>query len=136
LTPTTTIREAGGAILVDFFAVTSPYRIEAIGDPDRLLTRFVDSRVGQQYQTYVGAYQIRFDVQRRDAITMQAAAGTDVQHATVVPEPTPSGGASVESGSPAVSRSGLPAGSQPGSTWNQPSPSGTTDSTQPSGGVR
>src|SRR5439155_24527639 len=60
LTATTTIREAGGAILVDFFAVASPYHIEAIGDPDRLLPRFVDSRTAQQYQTYVGAYRIRF----------------------------------------------------------------------------
>jgi uncharacterized protein YlxW (UPF0749 family) len=92
LTATTTIREAGGAILVDFFAVTSPYAIEAIGDPDRMLPRFVDSRVGQQYQTYVGAYQIQFDVQRRDRINLRAATGLDVHYAAVPVEPSPPGG--------------------------------------------
>src|SRR5262249_60906745 len=122
LTPTTPILEAGAAILVAFFAVTSPYRIEAIGDPDRLLTRFVDSRVGQQYQTYVGAYQIRFDVQRRDAITMQAAAGTDVQHATVVPPAPPSPRAAVESGPPAGSRPPRPARPRAPRAWPPPPP--------------
>jgi uncharacterized protein YlxW (UPF0749 family) len=84
LTATTTIREAGGAILVDFFPVTTPYQIEAIGDPDRLLPRFVDSRTGQQYQTYVGAYRIEFDVQRREDLALHAAAGTDLAHAVPV----------------------------------------------------
>jgi uncharacterized protein YlxW (UPF0749 family) len=98
LTATTTIREAGGAILVDFFAVTSPYAIEAIGDPDRMLPRFVDSRIGQQYQTYVGAYQIQFDVRRQDRINLRAATGLDVQYAAVPVAPSPSRGPNLQSG--------------------------------------
>jgi len=126
ITSTSTIREAGGAILVDFFPVTTPYTIDAIGDPDRLLPRFVDSRTGQQYQTYVGAYQIQFDVQRRDGMSLQAAPGTDLQHATVSPSaapsppgtgagaPAPSGGGSGSSGpSPGPSHSPTPSPSSP-----------------------
>jgi uncharacterized protein YlxW (UPF0749 family) len=134
LTATTTIREAGGAILVDFFAVTSPYTIEAIGDPDRLLPRFVDSRTGQQYQTYVGAYQIEFDVQRREEMTLRAAAGTDLQHAKLVTSPPvtppPASGPAGPSGSPTATPTkggGLP-------TSPTPTASGSTAPTTSGGG--
>ncbi len=129
MTATTTIREAGGAILVDFFAVTSPYTIEAIGDPDRLLPHFVDSRVGQQYQTYVGAYQIQFDVRRRDQLTLRAAAGTDLRHASTVPEPSAPAG---PSGTPSGTPSSAPSGG--GAATATPSPSGTANSTPTPGG--
>ena len=36
LGPTTAIRFAGEAVLVDFRPVTNPYEISAIGDPDTL----------------------------------------------------------------------------------------------------
>jgi uncharacterized protein YlxW (UPF0749 family) len=128
LTATTTIREAGGAILVDFFAVTSPYAIEVIGDPDRLLAHFVDSRVGQQYQTYVGLYQLQFDVQRRDAINLKAAAGIDLRHATAVPPspaaPIPTGSSPGGSGSPGPS--GTPTPGTSGTPTGTPSPGGGT----------
>jgi uncharacterized protein YlxW (UPF0749 family) len=111
LTATSTIREAGGAILVDFFAVTTPYTIEVIGDPDRLLPRFVDSRVGQQYQTYVGAYQILFDVRRSDDLTLAAAPGSDLRHASVLPTPA----AAPASPGPSGPGSGGPGSGGPGS---------------------
>lgn len=140
LTATSTIREAGGAILVDFFAVTSPYAIEAIGDPDRLLPRFVDSRVGQQYQTYVGAYQIQFDVRRSDDLTLKAAPGNDLQYAGTVP-PNPSTSPAAPGGSPTASptatgeptSSGPPTGTSspgtPGGGASSPPPSGSSDTT-------
>jgi len=43
LATTSTIRAAGGAILVDFRPITSPYQVAAIG-PDDLDKRFGDSR--------------------------------------------------------------------------------------------
>ncbi|MBI3688138.1 MAG: DUF881 domain-containing protein [Actinobacteria bacterium] len=104
LAPTTTIREAGGAILVDYFPVASPYLINAVGDPDVLLPRFADSRIGQQFQTYVGAYGIRFDLVRAESLTLAAATGTELRYArpdqgaggtpTQAPPPTPAGGPS------------------------------------------
>jgi uncharacterized protein YlxW (UPF0749 family) len=128
LTATTTIREAGGAILVDFFPVTSPYAIEAIGDPDRVLPPFVDSRVGQQYQTYVGAYQIQFDVQPRDKINLRAAAGLDVRYATVPAEPSPAGGTTDTSAPPSAGSPTTPPSGTTGAS------SGATDSLQMPGG--
>lgn len=120
LTATTTIREAGGAILVDFFAVTSPYAIEAIGDPGRLLPRFVDSRTGQQYQTYVGAYLIEFDVRRRDDLVLRAAASTDLEHATPATPPPASGTAD-----PSATPIGSPSNGGGVSAPATPSPGGT-----------
>ncbi|HSV65845.1 MAG TPA: DUF881 domain-containing protein [Mycobacteriales bacterium] len=124
LTPTSTIREAGNAILVDFFPVTSPYQVEVIGHPDLLLPRFVDSRVGQQFQTYVGAYQIEFDVRRADVITLSAATGTDLKYAFSLPVPTPtpaSGASGTAAPTPTAPTGRPPAVSTPG----MPSPGGT-----------
>lgn len=143
LTATSTIREAGGAILVDFFAVTTPYTIEAIGDPDRLLPRFVDSRVGQQYQTYVGAYQIEFDARPSEELTLKAASGSDLEHATVLPSSagTPSGapssapgGAPATSGTPGTSGSSGPPGTGPTGSGSA-TPGGTTSNIHSGGGT-
>jgi uncharacterized protein YlxW (UPF0749 family) len=142
LAANSTIREAGGAILVDFFAVTTPYTIEAIGDPDILLPRFVDSRVGQQYQTYVGAYQIEFDVRTSDGLALKAASGGQLQHATVLPTTESTGvpatsGSSGASGSPGESGpsgTSSPGGSAP-SAPGSPTPGGTTSSNRSGGGT-
>jgi uncharacterized protein YlxW (UPF0749 family) len=139
LATNSTIREAGGAILVDFFPVTTPYAIEAIGDPDRLLPRFVDSRVGQQYQTYVGAYQIVFDVRASQLLTLKAATAVDLQHAKVVPSATPTpnqsaGGAPATSGGPGTSRSPGESGSPGGGSSSPVTPGSTTPGGNRSGG--
>ncbi|ONH32985.1 hypothetical protein BL253_04140 [Pseudofrankia asymbiotica] len=48
LSPTSAIRTAGEAILVGFQPVASPYRIDAIGDPARLLTALFGSGAGRR----------------------------------------------------------------------------------------
>lgn len=73
LSATTPIRAAGDAILVDLYPVTSPYRIEAIGDPDSMLPRFVDSAAARRFQTYVGTFGIQLSVQRSDLLRLRAA---------------------------------------------------------------
>ena len=47
LGPTTAIRFAGEAVLVDFRPVTNPYEISAIGDPDTLSLDVPDGPAGQ-----------------------------------------------------------------------------------------
>ncbi len=47
LSATSPIRTAGGAILVDFQPVASPYRIDALGTPAGLLAAFFGSRPGR-----------------------------------------------------------------------------------------
>jgi uncharacterized protein YlxW (UPF0749 family) len=140
LTSTSTIREAGGAILVDFFPVTTPYTIEAIGDPDRLLPRFVDSRAGQQYQTYVGAYQIEFDVRRGDDLSLNAAAGSDLQHASPLPPPpSPASSPDEPAGTPSSPGSTGSSPSAPGAGRSPsavaPTPGSTTSSNRSGGGT-
>jgi len=60
LTPTSAIRFAGEAVLVDLQPITSPYVIEAIGDANQLDTGFAASAVASRYQTLKSAKGIGF----------------------------------------------------------------------------
>lgn len=84
LAPTTTIRTAGEAILVDFRPVASPYVVEAIGDPDLLLPRFAGSDTASRFATYRELYGISFDVTRTDDLALRAATGTELRYAEPV----------------------------------------------------
>jgi uncharacterized protein YlxW (UPF0749 family) len=86
LAPTTTIRAAGEAILVDLFPLASPYTIEAIGNPDTLLPRFADSGAARRYQSLVSVYGIRFGVHRSPGLQLRAATGTEVRYARPLEE--------------------------------------------------
>jgi uncharacterized protein YlxW (UPF0749 family) len=108
LTATSTIRAAGGAILVDFRPVTGPYQVNAIG-PDDLDARFADSATAKRFRRYVEAYGMQFSVKRQRAMTLPAAGEPELRYARTPGEP---------SASPSPHRSG-PAGPS-----TQPSPSG------------
>lgn len=96
LTPTTTIRAAGEAILVDLRPVTGPYAIEAVGDPDTLLPRFADTDAARRYQSYTGLYGIRFTVTREKTLSLRAGTGPELRYAEPVPSSPvrPTGGGS------------------------------------------
>jgi uncharacterized protein YlxW (UPF0749 family) len=125
LAPTTTIRAAGEAILVDLRPVQSPYTIAAVGDPETLLPRFADSEAARRYQSYTGLYGIQFTVRKVGELRLRAATGPELRYAEAVPSATvalPSGapsGAPSGSGSPSGSAGPSGAGSTPG-----PSPGG------------
>jgi uncharacterized protein YlxW (UPF0749 family) len=88
LAPTTTIRAAGEAILVDLRPVQSPYAIAAVGDPATLLPRFADSEAARRFQSYTGLYGIQFTVREADDLQLRAATGPDLRYASPVPSPT------------------------------------------------
>jgi uncharacterized protein YlxW (UPF0749 family) len=88
LAPTTTIRAAGEAILVDLRPVQSPYGIEAVGDPATLLPRFADSEAARRFQSYTGLYGIQFSVRTADDLRLRAATDPDLRYASPVPAPT------------------------------------------------
>ncbi|GAA1751999.1 DUF881 domain-containing protein [Luedemannella helvata] len=94
LTATSTIRTAGGAILVDFRPVTSPYQVTAIG-PENMLDSFLKGPSGAQLRGLKAKYGIQFSTSQRDDLTLPAA-GTDVPlryaRPDVSPSPTPTGG--------------------------------------------
>jgi uncharacterized protein YlxW (UPF0749 family) len=85
LAPTTTIRGAGEAILVDLRPVASPYTIAAVGDPATLLPRFADSEAARRFQSYTGLYGIQFSVRAADELRLPAATDPDLRYASVAP---------------------------------------------------
>lgn len=81
LTPTSTIRLAGEAILVDLRPVSSPYEIKAVGDADQLHSRFTGSSVARRFRGYVQRYKMTFEVKRADELSLPASAGTPLSYA-------------------------------------------------------
>jgi uncharacterized protein YlxW (UPF0749 family) len=113
LAPTTTIRAAGEAILVDLLPVASPYTIAAIGNPDTLLPRFADSEAARRYQSLVGVYGIRFSVRRSVDLRLPAATGTGLRYAqplggtAATPADTPVGPADESRSGPSAPTPGV-----------------------------
>jgi len=75
LTPTSAIRFAGQAVLIDFQPITSPYTVRAIGEPDDLATSFAASEVASRYQTLAGAQGIGFGFSESRSLSLPANAG-------------------------------------------------------------
>ena len=73
LTPTSAIRFAGEAVLVDFVPITSPYTIRAIGNADNLATGFASSAVASRYQTLASAEGIGFEFTEHRKLTLPAS---------------------------------------------------------------
>ncbi|MGC9667767.1 DUF881 domain-containing protein [Planosporangium sp. 12N6] len=80
LTATSTIRTAGGAILVDFRPVTAPYQVAAIG-PGDLRDAFNASATAKRFRTYVATYRMQFSVDRRNGMTFAAAVQPRLRYA-------------------------------------------------------
>jgi uncharacterized protein YlxW (UPF0749 family) len=93
LTATSTIRKAGGAILVDFRPVTSPYEIRVIG-PGDLEDRFSDSAAAALMRKVADVEHIGFDTRRQDDLNLPAATEPQLNYATrpASPSATPTPG--------------------------------------------
>ena len=81
LTPTSAIRFAGEAVLVDFQAITPPYVIRALGDANTLVTTFAESSVASRYKTLAGVEHIGFDFGNSNNLTLPASAPVNVRYA-------------------------------------------------------
>lgn len=90
LTPTSAIRFAGEAVLVDFQPITSPYVIRAIGNADDLATGFAASAVASRYHTLASADGIGFDFSEHSSMRLPANAGVLPRLARPT-TPTPTG---------------------------------------------
>jgi uncharacterized protein YlxW (UPF0749 family) len=97
LTATSTIRQAGEAILVDFRPVTTPYQVIAIG-PDNLAGKFRDGAAGRFFRALNTKFGISYDVAELSDVTLDAATEPNLRQASpsVPPSsaPTPSSKAS------------------------------------------
>ncbi|WP_433383401.1 DUF881 domain-containing protein [Actinoplanes sp. CA-142083] len=89
LTATSTIRQAGEAILVDFQPVTTPYEVIAIG-PDDLADDFRDGYAGQFFKELVRQYGMSFEATGVRDVTLPAATELKLRVASPSPSPSPS----------------------------------------------
>ncbi|SOD97343.1 DUF881 domain-containing protein [Blastococcus haudaquaticus] len=93
LGPTTAIRFAGEAVLVDFRPVTNPYEIRALGDANTLATRFLTSPEVNALAVISQTFGLRFDYAEEDELTVPAASipelRSSVPEGSDPPAPTP-----------------------------------------------
>jgi uncharacterized protein YlxW (UPF0749 family) len=91
LTATSTIRQAGEAILVDFSPVTTPYEVVAIG-PDDLAKQFRNGYAGRFFKELVGKYGMSFEAGEAKNVTLEAATELKLRVAQPsTPPPVPAG---------------------------------------------
>ena len=111
MTATSTIRAAGGAILVDFRPVAGPYEVSAIG-PEEMTDRFRDSAAARLLRTLAADHGMSFEVRDAEGLVLPAGSGPQLRYAEPSPSPT---GVVAESARP-----------------NTPAPAGTGTSASPS----
>ncbi|HEY0869884.1 MAG TPA: DUF881 domain-containing protein [Acidothermaceae bacterium] len=80
LTTQTAIREAGGAILVDYRPLSPPYQIDAIG-PMSLGATFTSGQTAQLFVTEHQLYGLGFTLQDHERLTLPSAANVVVHYA-------------------------------------------------------
>jgi uncharacterized protein YlxW (UPF0749 family) len=120
LSPLSTIRSAGGAILVDFQPVTSPYEVRAIGDSKVLPIAYGRSASAVQLRAYNKQYGIKLAVAASQSMLLPAAATPTLRYAKPVPtgvppsQPGPQPSASQNSPEPTPSKPDRPVGSRSG----------------------
>jgi uncharacterized protein YlxW (UPF0749 family) len=85
LGPTSTIRTAGEAILVDFNPVSSPYTISAIGDSETLSGKFLANGDVEALAVVSQSYGLRFEFAKAGSLSLSAATPSELRSAQPVP---------------------------------------------------
>ena len=93
LGPTTAIRFAGEAVLVDFRPVTNPYLVSAIGDPGTLSRRFLASPEVGALAVISKSFGLRFEFAQEDQLTLPAASVPELRAAGAQVPGAPESGA-------------------------------------------
>lgn len=79
---TTAIRAAGDAILVNLGAVSSPYLVTAIGDPQSLHRRLAESEIGRQFALWEQVYGLGYALRTGERLTVPGLdAGASLDYA-------------------------------------------------------
>ncbi|QKW36133.1 DUF881 domain-containing protein [Actinomadura sp. NAK00032] len=86
LAPTTAIRSAGEAILVDYRPLTGPYEVTALGDPDRLRDAFAGSAADRRLAALRARFGLRYGVRGTSAARLPAAGTVRPRYAGPRPE--------------------------------------------------
>lgn len=83
LSARTAIRQAGSAVTVDYRSMTTPYRIEAIGDPQQLASAFRGNSGGAWLDFLRVNYAVSWTIESQPALRLAADAGLDVDRAGI-----------------------------------------------------
>lgn len=75
VTALSSIRTAGDALFMDLHPLSAPYEVIAIGDPQAIGARFLDSYGAGWFQFLASAYGIRFDVSSVDEVDVPEVSG-------------------------------------------------------------
>ena len=81
VTSLTSIRTAGEAITVNLRSLSRPYTVTALGDPDQLPARFVESAAGSWWLNLRSVYGLQFTMTREESLTVPAAPAPTLRHA-------------------------------------------------------
>lgn len=99
---TTAIRSAGGAVLVNYRVLTSPYRVAAIGDRRAIRRAFEASATARRFRRWAQIYRLGFRIEEESLTLPAFPGGIGFRYARPAPgEPRPAAPASA---SPATDR--------------------------------
>ncbi len=85
VTSKTAIRDAGSAITVNYVSISTPYRVEVIGDQRSLPAAFAASDSGQWWELLRQRYGIDYQVTVVESITVPASSNPALIHAKANP---------------------------------------------------
>lgn len=115
LGPTSTIRFAGEAVLVDFNPVSSPYRVSAIGDRTSLSRSFLASPDVSSLAVISESFGLRFDIAQEDQLSLPAASPIELRSAQPLTPSAPASGTAPPSSAAASSSTTPSRSSRPSS---------------------
>lgn len=76
LITTTAIRSAGSSILINYRVLTSPYVVEAIGNPSALQDEFLNSELAEDFGVWRDVFGLGFAVEGLDELTVPPYTGS------------------------------------------------------------
>ncbi len=87
--PLATVRQAGGAMLVDNRPVGQPFVFEVVGDPAQLQTRLVRTDGYGRFDAFAQIYGTEFDVEPAEQLTLPAGDTARLRMVEPLPSPPP-----------------------------------------------
>lgn len=127
LGPTSTIRFAGEAVLVDFNPVSSPYRVSAIGNRTSLSRLFLASPDVSSLAVISESFGLRFDIAQEGELSLPAATPVELRSARPLAPAGPTSGTAPPASSP-------PSSSSASSSSASASSAGASRSSRPTSG--
>lgn len=83
LTNLSAIRNAGSAITVNYRSLSRPYVVSAIGDPDSIPARFVETDHGAAWLDLEASFGLQFDMTSEESLKLPAANSLALRYATL-----------------------------------------------------